>query len=54
MTSAAKVTGTVGMIFNDFLDDFLVEDVEGETFKEVMQYINHTFIAITFISVCNI
>ncbi len=33
--STAIVTGTVGLVFNDFLDDFFIEDVEGETHKEV-------------------
>ncbi|RYH01480.1 hypothetical protein EON65_48360 [archaeon] len=27
--------GLVGYVFNDFLDDFMVEDVDGETYKEV-------------------
>lgn len=36
LLSAAMVKGPVGLVFNDFLDTFEVEDVEGESYKEVL------------------
>jgi hypothetical protein len=32
---AIRVHGNSGFIFNDFLSSFTVEDVDGETYKEV-------------------
>jgi molybdopterin/thiamine biosynthesis adenylyltransferase len=32
---ACAVYGVTGFVFNDLLDTFIVEDVEGETYKEV-------------------
>lgn len=37
-TTAVTAHGNVGFVFNDFLNDFEILDVEGETFKEVRTY----------------
>lgn len=36
---AVRVVGNIAMIFNDLLDEYLIEDIDGETYKEVIYFI---------------
>jgi hypothetical protein len=36
---AVRVVGNIAMIFNDLLDGYLIEDIDGETYKEVIYLI---------------
>ena len=36
---AVRVVGNIAMIFNDLLDEYLIEDIDGETYKEVIYLI---------------